>query len=434
MPLELTVPSVGESVTEVEIGDWLKQPGDLVRKDEPVVVLETDKATVEIFAPADGTLVRQLKARGDKVKVGDVVGTLETDTAPAAVPPAAATGAPTAPAQAAAAAQPPAAPAAPAGPGPAATEPSLRSAGEPRVMPAAARAAARAGLKAEEISGTGPGGRVLKEDVQRVLEAKTAPPAPEPAPAPAAAPSVPAAAAPPAPGSGREEEVVPMSLLRRKIAERLVQAQNTMALLTTFNEADMTAVQALRAQYQEPFQQRHQVKLGFMSFFVKAVIEALKEVPALNAEIRGTDIVYRNYFDIGIAIGGGRGLVVPVLRHAERLSFAEIERAIADFAQRARDNKLRPDELAGGTFTLTNGGVYGSLLSTPLINPPQSGVLGMHAIQDRPVARDGQVVIRPMMYLALTYDHRIVDGREAVTFLRRVKELVENPARLLLEV
>jgi 2-oxoglutarate dehydrogenase E2 component (dihydrolipoamide succinyltransferase) len=225
-----------------------------------------------------------------------------------------------------------------------------------------------------------------------------------------------------------------MSLIRRKIAERLLQAQQTMALLTTFNEADLSAVLALRAQYQEAFQARYQIKLGLMSFFVKATIEALKEVPALNAEIRGTDIVYRNYFDIGVAIGGGRGLVVPVLRHAERLSFAEIERAIADFAQRARENKLRPDELVGGTFTLTNGGVYGSLLSTPLINPPQSGVLGMHAIQDRPVARDGQVVIRPMMYLALTYDHRLVDGREAVTFLRRVKDLVENPARMLLEV
>ncbi len=432
MPLELVVPSVGESVTEVEIGDWLKQPGDPVRKDEAVVVLETDKATVEIYAPADGTLGRQLKARGEKVKVGEVVGTLETDRAPAAAPPAATTGAPAAPA-----AKPAATPAVPAEPARVTAEPSAPPAAPPRVMPAAARAAAQAGLKAEEIPGTGPGGRVLKEDVQRALEAKAAPPAPEsaPAPAPAAAPSTPAAAAArPAPGDGREEEVVPMSLLRRKIAERLVQAQNTMALLTTFNEADMTAVMALRAQHQEAFQKRYQIKLGIMSFFVKAVIEALKDVPALNAEIRGTDIVYRNYFDIGVAIGGGRGLVVPVLRHAERLSFAEIERAIADFAQRARDNKLRPDELVGGTFTLTNGGVYGSLLSTPLINPPQSGVLGMHAIQDRPVARDGQVVIRPMMYLALTYDHRIVDGREAVTFLRRVKDLVENPARMLLEV
>ncbi len=435
MALELVVPSVGESVSEVEIGDWLKQPGDPVRKDEAVVVLETDKATVEIYAPADGTLARQLKAKGDKVKVGDAVGILEAGTptapaTPAAAGPATATGA-----------------APPAAPEPAATRPAAPPAppaAEPRVMPAAARAAAQAGLKAREIPGTGPGGRVLKEDVQRVIEAKAplpaaeptppAPPAPVPAAAPAG-PTVPAVAAEARPVAGdREEEVVPMSLLRRKIAERLLQARNTMALLTTFNEADLSAVQELRARFQEAFLARYQVKLGLMSFFVKATIEALKEVPALNAEIRGTDIVYRNYFDIGIAIGGGRGLVVPVLRRAERLSFAEIELAIADFAQRARDNKLTPDELAGGTFTITNGGVYGSLLSTPLINPPQSGVLGMHAIQDRPVARDGQVVIRPMMYLALTYDHRLVDGREAVTFLRRVKDLVENPARLLLEV
>lgn len=225
-----------------------------------------------------------------------------------------------------------------------------------------------------------------------------------------------------------------MSLIRRKIAERLLAAQNTMALLTTFNEVDMSAVIALRAQFQEQFQQRYQIKLGFMSFFAKAVIEGLKEVPALNAEVRDQSIVYRNYFDLGIAIGGGRGLVVPVLRNAERLSFAETERAIADFGKRARENQLKPDELAGGTFTITNGGVYGSLLSTPLINAPQSGVLGMHAIQERPVGRDGQVVLRPMMYIALTYDHRVVDGREAVTFLRRVKDLVEQPARLLLEV
>jgi 2-oxoglutarate dehydrogenase E2 component (dihydrolipoamide succinyltransferase) len=408
MALELVVPSVGESVTEVEIGDWLKQPGDPVRKDEAVVVIETDKATLEIFAPADGTLGRQLKRKGEKVAVGEVVGTVETDAAPVRPAPAAK------PAAAAPAAQPPARPAA-----------------EPRVMPAAARAGAQAGLKAGEIPGTGPGGRVLKEDVRRAVEAQAAPPpAAELAPAPAAPPSAPPAAAP----AGREEEVVPMSLLRRKIAERLLQAQNTMALLTTFNEVDMTAVMTLRAQFQEKFQERYQVKLGFMSFFVKASIEALKEVPALNAEIRGQSIAYRNYFDIGVAIGGGRGLVVPVLRHAERLSFAELELAIGDFARRAKENKLKPDELAGGTFTITNGGVYGSLLSTPLINPPQSGVLGMHAIQDRPVARDGQVVIRPMMYLALTYDHRLVDGREAVTFLRRVKDLIENPARMLLEV
>jgi 2-oxoglutarate dehydrogenase E2 component (dihydrolipoamide succinyltransferase) len=290
-------------------------------------------------------------------------------------------------------------------------------------MPAAARVLAERAIPAAAVTPTGPGGRMLKEDAERVASA----PPPTAAPATGAVP-------PPVPAAeGRPEEVVPLSLIRRKIAERLLAAQNTMALLTTFNEVDMSAILRLRAQFQDKFQERYHVKLGFMSFFVKAVIEALKDVPALNAEIRDQSIVYRNYYDVGVAIGGGRGLVVPVLRNAERLGLAGIEQAIADFATRAKDNKLTPAELTGGTFTITNGGVYGSLLSTPLINAPQSGVLGMHAIQERPVARDGQVVIRPMMYLALTYDHRIVDGREAVTFLRRVKELAEEPARILLE-
>jgi len=270
----------------------------------------------------------------------------------------------------------------------------------------------------------------LKEDVERAAgAAATATPPGEPAAEPP--PASPAAEPSTAP---RGEERVPMSLMRRKIAERLVQAQQNAALLTTFNEVDMSTVMALRQDLQERFQQRYETKLGFMSFFVKAVVDGLKEIPRLNAEIRGSDIVYRNYFDIGVAIGGGRGLVVPVLRNAERLSFAEIELAIAGFARKARENKLRPEDLEGGTFTITNGGVYGSMLSTPLINPPQSGVLGMHAIQDRPAAVKGQVVVRPIMYVALTYDHRIVDGREAVTFLRRVKETVENPVRMLVEV
>jgi 2-oxoglutarate dehydrogenase E2 component (dihydrolipoamide succinyltransferase) len=418
MALELVVPSVGESVSEVEIGAWLKQPGEAVRKDEAVVVIETDKATMEIFAPADGTVGAALKRKGEKVKPGDVVGTIEAGAASAA--PKAESPAP--------AAKPVATPAA-------------KPAGEPRVMPAAARAAVQAGLKAAEVPGTGPGGRVLKEDVEQAAAAQAAAPTASPetpaAPSPSTPPPAPAAAptvVPPVSAGDREEEIVPMSLIRRKIGERLLQAQNTMALLTTFNEVDLSAVTALRAQYQDRFVERYQTKLGFMSFFVKAVVEALKEIPALNAEVRGTDIVYRNYFDLGIAIGGGRGLVVPVLRNAERLSFAEIEQAIGDFGKRAKESKLRPDELAGGTFTITNGGVYGSLLSTPLINAPQSGVLGMHSIQERPVARDGQVVIRPMMYVALTYDHRVVDGREAVTFLKRIKDLVENPARILLEV
>ncbi|RTH25107.1 dihydrolipoyllysine-residue succinyltransferase, partial [Thermus scotoductus] len=284
-----------------------------------------------------------------------------------------------------------------------------------------------------EVVGTGLGGRILKEDVERHLEerARQAPPQavpsrmPEPAPLPAQ---------PPADRPWRVSEAVPMSPLRRRIAERLLMVRQTTAMLTTFNEADMSAIIALRKELGEAFQKKHGVKLGFMSFFVKAVVQALKEIPELNAEIRDNTILYHRYYDIGVAVGGGEGLVVPVIRDADRLSFAEIERQIADFAERARTKKLKPDELMGGTFTITNGGVYGSLNSTPLLNPPQVGILGMHAIQERPVAREGQVMVRPMMYLALSYDHRIVDGREAVTFLRRVKELVENPVRLLLEV
>jgi 2-oxoglutarate dehydrogenase E2 component (dihydrolipoamide succinyltransferase) len=282
---------------------------------------------------------------------------------------------------------------------------------------------AERGVVPADVTPSGPGGRVLKEDVVRHLES---PPAPAAA-APAREAGTPTAGA-------REEDVVPMTMLRRRVAERLVQAQQTAALLTTFNEIDMSAVMALRRTHQEAFQERYDIRLGFMSFFVKATVEGLKLIPALNAEIRGTDIVYRNYHDIGIAVGGGRGLVVPVLRDAAQLSFAETERMIADFARRAQDNTLTLDELQGGTFTISNGGIYGSLLSTPIVNPPQSGVLGLHAIQERPVARDGQVVIRPMMYVALTYDHRIVDGREAVTFLRHVKACVEEPARILLEI
>ena len=306
-------------------------------------------------------------------------------------------------------------------------------------MPAAARALAERGLKAESVQGTGPGGRILTEDV---LKTGARVSSPEPAPAPAAAPkeiapakpiAVPAAPAPAGAGF-REEQVVPMSRLRKTLAERLVEAQHTAALLTTFNEVDMQEVMNLRKLYQDQFTQKYGLKLGFMSFFVKAVVDALRLVPQVNAEIRGTDVVYRNYFDIGVAVGGGRGLVVPVLRNAERMSFAQIETTVGDFGKRAKENKLKLEELQGGTFTISNGGVYGSLLSTPIVNPPQSGILGMHAIQERPVAREGQVVIRPMMYLALTYDHRIVDGREAVTFLKRIKDVLENPARMLLEV
>ncbi|WCJ58308.1 2-oxoglutarate dehydrogenase complex dihydrolipoyllysine-residue succinyltransferase [Fontisphaera persica] len=422
--IELRVPSVGESVSEVEVGEWQVAEGGEVRRDATVVILETDKATVEVPAPEDGRLVKVLCPRGAKVKVGEVLGLLEPAALPEATPEII-----KAAARKKAPAEKPTAPAAP--PPPPAPAPVA-----PIVMPAAARLAAEQGVNLNEVPGTGPGGRILKEDVQRAVAAAAPPPPPAAPPVvePVTPPPAPAAAQGPADSAGAEEEVVPMSLLRRKIAERLVQAQQTAALLTTFNEVDMSAVQALRKQYQEAFQQKHQVKLGIMSFFVKAVVAALQQVPGLNAEIRGANIVYHKRYDIGIAIGGGRGLVVPVLRRAERMSFAQIEQAIADYAARARENKLRPEDLTGGTFTITNGGVYGSMLSTPLINPPQSGVLGMHAIQERPVAVGGQVVIRPIMYVALTYDHRLVDGREAVTFLKTVKEFIENPARLLLEV
>jgi 2-oxoglutarate dehydrogenase E2 component (dihydrolipoamide succinyltransferase) len=442
MAIEVKVPAVGESITEVVIADWLKAPGERVRQDEPLVTLETDKATLDLPAPASGVLVRLVKNQGEIAKVGEVIAYLDEAAVPADAPPPV-----TAPGSTKEGAPPPPPAAAPA---------------EPRVMPAARRLIAERGVEVNQLTATGPGGRVLKEDVLRDLQAEQAAPVrQQPLAAPAAGsgtaaetPSAPRVAptgaragevAPKARGarreqaalkatSAREEEVVPMSMLRRRVGERLVQAQQSAALLTTFNEIDMSAVIALRRAHQDAFQQRYQVKLGFMSFFVKAVIEALKLVPGLNAEIRGTDIVYRNYYDIGIAVGGGRGLVVPVLRSAERLSLAEVERAIADFAQRAEANRLTLEDLQGGTFTISNGGVYGSLLSTPIVNPPQSGVLGLHVIQDRPVARDGQVAIRPMMYVALTYDHRIVDGREAVTFLRHVKGCVEEPARILLEV
>ena len=281
-----------------------------------------------------------------------------------------------------------------------------------RVMPSARRALKERGVQAEDIEATGPGGRVLKEDVMRYTP-------------PAAKPAAP---------QDKPEEVVPMSPFRKKIAERLVQSQQSAALLTTFNEIDMSAAMALRKEHQESFQEKYGIKLGFMSFFVKAAIDALKLVPAVNGEIRGTDIVYKNFYDIGVAVGGGKGLAVPVIRSADRLSFAEVEQTIADFGKRAKDNKLELSELMGGTFTISNGGIYGSLLSTPIVNPPQSGILGLHAIQERPIALAGQVVIRPMMYVALTYDHRLIDGREAVTFLKRIKQCVEAPARMLLEV
>ncbi len=420
MSIELKVPTVGESITEVEIGEWLKKAGDAVGKDEPVAVLESEKASVELLAPEDGVLSQIVKAAGEVCAIGAVVALMEAGAGNGSEEPV--EGADD--------------DAGEVDEGP--VDEDGESGDEARIMPAAELALDEHGLKAGDVEATGPGGRLLKEDVLRHVEKMKSG---ETAEKPASDSSAPAAkpAASPAPASGavsgaRQEEAVRMSRLRRTVARRLVEAQQSMAMLTTFNEADMSEVMALRKSHQEAFVAKHGIKVGFMSFFVKSVVEALKECPELNAEIRGEEIVYRNYHDIGVAIGGGKGLVVPVLRNAERMSFAEVEKAIGDFASRAKENKISPDELTGGTFTISNGGVYGSLLSTPIVNPPQSGVLGMHSIQERPVAVDGQVVIRPMMYLALSYDHRIVDGKEAVTFLKRVKELIENPARMLLEV
>ena len=420
MPVELTIPEAGESISEVRIGAWRKPEGSHFAVDEVTVEIETDKAAIELPSPVAGKLVKILKQEGEDAAPGDVIALLEpggqaAPEVPAATPsadsPEARTSVPKAETEAA---QQPAA----------------------RVMPSARRVLGEAGLPPESAEGTGPGGRVLKEDANRAVQQIRAKPAPvvadeRPSPPPA---EPPAGRQPSAPATDRAEERVAMSPLRKVIARNLVAAQQQAALLTTFNEADMTAVIDLRRRYSEGFRERHGVKLGFMSFFVRAVVDALQAVPTVNARIEDSEIVYSKHQDIGIAVGGGRGLVVPVLRNANTMSFAEIERAIHDFAMRAQRNKIDLSELHGGTFTISNGGIYGSMLSTPIVNPPQSGILGMHAIQDRPVALEGAVVIRPMMYLALTYDHRIVDGREAVTFLKRIKHLVENPERIWLQV
>ena len=394
MPVELKIPQVGESIQEVQIGRWLKQPGQRVERDENVVEIETDKASVELPSPVSGVMGDIVKREGEVVAVGEVIAYVLEGEAAAAPPAAPAPRAPS----------PPPAPQPALSPPPAPRPPSTLSP-PPKTRSSAPRATAP------------------------TVTANRAEPAPTPL-----APSPQPLAPPPRLVSGELEEVVPMSQIRRRIAARLVEAQHTAALLTTFNEIDMTAVMQLRQQFKDVFQEQHGIKLGFMSFFVKAVVDGLKRCPELNAEIRDNSIVYRNFYDIGVAIGGGKGLVVPILRRAELMSFAQIELTIADFARRAADNKIAPEDLVGGTFTITNGGVYGSLLSTPIVNPPQSGILGMHAIQDRPIARNGQVVIRPMMYIALTYDHRIVDGREAVGFVKRIKEVIEEPSRMLMEI
>jgi len=467
MAVEIRVPELGESVTEATVGQWFKKPGEAVNADEPIVELETDKVTVEVPAPAAGVLADIKVPQGTTVAVGAVLGSIsEGGTAPRrAPPPKAAAKAPagdTAPTRlltpqdaAAAKPAPERAPAdrargAPAGEAPAEREPAAPRAARPAMppAPAARKLMEEKGLDAAAVRGSGRRGQILKEDVAtqvaaepaaaRRAPASAAPPAEAAANVPAAAAAAPVPAAqvraPSPPSDAAREERVRMSRLRQTIARRLKDAQNTAAMLTTFNDVDMSAIMKLRSDYKDRFEKRHGVKLGFMGLFVKACIQALREIPAVNAEIDGEDIVYKNYYHIGVAVSTDRGLVVPVVREADRLSLAEIEQAIADFSKRAREGKLSIEEMQGGTFSITNGGVFGSLLSTPILNAPQSGILGMHRIEERPVVRNGQVVVRPMMNLALSYDHRIVDGREAVTFLVRVKECLEDPQRFLLEV
>ncbi|MEJ0091481.1 MAG: 2-oxoglutarate dehydrogenase complex dihydrolipoyllysine-residue succinyltransferase [Limisphaerales bacterium] len=395
MPIEIKIPEVGESITEVQISEWLKSEGDIVKQDEAIAVVDSEKATLDLPSPQGGKLVKILVKAGDTVAVGTVVAHLEAGGE---------NGKPKTEA-------------------PAKTDDKAKAKTEKAEPAKETKAEVKPKPEAKPAEAQAPANEVKSASAETKPVAKTE--------TKTSASGMPAAKSS---SSGREEEIVPMTMLRRTVARHLVEAQQTMAMLTTFNEVDMSAVMALRNEHKEAFEKRHLVKLGFMSFFVKAVTDALKQFPQLNAEVRGTDIVYRNFFDIGVAIASDRGLVVPVIRNAERLSFAEVEKAIGDFARRAKDGKLKPDELTGGTFTITNGGSFGSLLSTPIINPPQTGILGMHSIQERPVALQGQVVIRPMMYLAVSYDHRIVDGREAVLFLRRIKEVIENPARMLIEV
>ncbi len=410
MSIEIKVPTLGESISEATVGRWFKKPGDAVKMDEPLCELETDKVTLEVLATAAGVLADIKADQGATVSPGGILGTVREGAAGAAN------------------AAPASAPPKPAAPQPA---PATTAAPMPP-SPAARKILDEKGIAAASVDGSGKRGQVLKGDA---LTAQ--PPAARPMPAvPAVASPMPAArmrAPSPANDAAREERVQ-MSRLRQTIARRLKEAQNTAAMLTTYNDVDMSAVMALRTQYKDIFEKRHGVKLGFMGFFVRACIQALKEIPAVNAEIDGTDIVYKNYYHIGVAVGTDKGLVVPVVREADRMGLAEIEGSIADYGRRARDGKLSIEDMQGGTFTISNGGVYGSMMSMPILNAPQSGILGMHKIEDRPVARNGQVVIRPMMYLALSYDHRIVDGKEAVTFLVRVKECLEDPQRFVLEL
>ena len=407
MASEVKVPTLGESVTEATVGQWLKQPGEAVALDEPICSLETDKVAVDVPSPVAGVMGQQLVKEGDTVEVGAVIAVIEDAGAAGATPAAAV------PAKAAAATPAPAtAEAAPAGEA-------------PTLSPAVRRAVLEHGIDPSKVVGTGKDGRITKEDVvEAAKKAGDAPAAATPSATPAAAAS----------GPARQEERVKMTRLRQTIARRLKEAQNTAAMLTTFNDVDMSAVMETRAKYKDLFEKKHGVRLGFMGFFTKAAALAARDVPSVNARIEGDEIVYHNFLDVSVAVSAPNGLVVPVVRNADAMSFAEIEKTIADFGKRAKDGTLKMDEMTGGTFTISNGGVFGSLMSTPIINPPQSAVLGLHRIEDRPIALNGQVVIRPMMYMALSYDHRLIDGREAVTFLKIIKEAMEDPARLLIDL
>lgn len=409
MAIEIKAPTFPESVADGTVATWHKKPGEAVKRDELIVDIETDKVVIEVLAEADGVLAEIIKNEGDTVLSNELLGKLNEGGAAA----------PAAPAAAAPAAAPAAQAAAPAAAG-----------GDDAILsPAARKLAEEAGIDPNSIAGTGKGGRVTKEDVVAAVEAK------KNAPAAPAKPAAPAAEAPIFAAGDRVEKRVPMTRLRAKVAERLVEAQSAMAMLTTFNEVNMKPIMDLRSKYKDMFEKKHNgVRLGFMSFFVKAATEALKRFPGVNASIDGNDIVYHGYQDIGVAVSSDRGLVVPVLRNAEFMSLAEIEGGIANFGKKAKEGKLTIEDMTGGTFTISNGGVFGSLLSTPIVNPPQTAILGMHKIQERPMAVNGQVVILPMMYLALSYDHRLIDGKEAVSFLVAIKDLLEDPARLLLDV
>ncbi len=406
MAIEIKAPTFPESVADGTVATWHKKPGDVVKRDELIVDIETDKVVIEVLAEADGVLAQIIKNEGDTVLSNELLGILNEGGAVAAAPVVAAQAA-------------------------AASATAAVVAGDDQILsPAARKIAEENGIDPNSIVGTGKGGRVSKEDAVAAVEAKKNAPA-----AVVAKPAAPAAAAPVFASGDRVEKRVPMTRLRAKVAERLVEAQSNMAMLTTFNEVDMTEVMALRSKYKDLFEKSHNgVRLGFMSFFVKAATESLKRFPAVNASIDGTDIVYHGYSDIGVAVSSDRGLVVPVLRNAELMSLAEIEGGIATFGKKAKDGKLSIDDMTGGTFTITNGGTFGSMMSTPIVNPPQAAILGMHNILQRPMAINGQVVIRPMMYLALSYDHRLIDGKEAVSFLVTIKNLLEDPARLLLDI